>query len=339
MRWLFLAVALIAVAFAAIVLLDDVTSDPETLAADPNPDSPYRMFALGDSYISGEGADNYLPGTDETGEPGRNLCHRAATAYPHLAARSLGVSLTFVACSGAKTEDVTGVSAGGEEVGGQYPDAPSDVFGARPQVDVLAEAAAGDEERRPDLVLIGIGGNDAGFAKLGVACGSPVGNCGSPKSADRWLGGLDAVVHPALTRTYARVREAAGNGVPVFAFTYPNPFGPEFCDDLFGVIEPEMTFIRDRFLPQLNRTVESAARAAGVRVIDLSHALDGHRFCDGPLSAAAINFVKLGRTRGAQIDPRSLHRGSLHPSPLGHRLIEAEVMAELRAARRAAGAG
>ncbi len=333
MRWWLLGAGLLAAAVVAVLLLNAVTSDPETLALDPNPDSDYRIFALGDSYISGEGADRYFPGTDETGEPGRNLCHRAATTYPHLAARSLGASLTFLACSGAKTEDVTGVNARGEAVPGQYPGSSEEVLGSQPQVDVLAAAARGEEAGRPDLVLISIGGNDAGFAKLGIACASPVGNCGNPEAADRWLDALDAVVYPALKRTYAGVREAAGEGVPVLVFNYPNPFAPRYCDHLFGVTEPEMAFVRDRFLPKLNGTVAAAAQEAGVRVIDLSRALDGHRFCDGPLREAAINFAKLGRTRGAQVDLLSLPRGSFHPSPMGHRLIKAKVMATLRAAQ------
>jgi hypothetical protein len=58
---------------------------------------------LGDSYSAGDGAGNYLPGTDVAG----NHCLRSRQAYAPLldTTGTLG-SLTFVACSGATTSDL-----------------------------------------------------------------------------------------------------------------------------------------------------------------------------------------------------------------------------------------
>jgi lysophospholipase L1-like esterase len=306
------------------VLIDDASRTAATEPLDPHPDSPFQVVALGDSYISGEGAEQYFPGTDETGEE-RNLCHRAPTAYPYLIADALGMSLRFVACSGARTADVTGVDAAGRPSPGQYPHSGEGVFGANPQVTVLENLPS------PDAVLLSIGGNDAGFAEIGGACANPVRTCSSPGRAAAWLRRLDEVVYPSLVRTYRAVRRAA-RGAPVFVLTYPNPFGPEYCDDLIGVNRAEMAFLRDVFSPALNAKVKAAAAAAGVEVIDLADALAGRRFCERPLRETAIHFVKLGRTTGSRLDLGALVRGSLHPNPEGHRMIAAVVEPVLSAA-------
>jgi lysophospholipase L1-like esterase len=306
---------------ALAVLIDDASRTAASEPLDPHPDSPLQVVALGDSYISGEGAEQYFPGTDETGEE-RNLCHRAPSAYPYLIADELGASLRFAACSGARIADVTGVDAQGQPAPGQHPRSGEGVYGAHPQVAVLENLAS------PDLVLLSIGGNDAGFGEIGAACANPVRTCSKPGSSSAWLRRLDEVVYPGLVRTYRTVRRAAG-GAPVFALTYPNPFGPEYCDDLIGVNRAEMAFLRDEFSPALNEKVEAAARVARVEVVDLASALDGRRFCERPLRETAIHFVKLGRTTGSRLDLGALARGSLHPNPEGHRMIRDVVLARL----------
>ena len=52
---------------------------------DVNCDGFVRAAVMGDSYISGEGAYGYLPGTDNHGA-GKNLCHRSPT---HVAGAAL----------------------------------------------------------------------------------------------------------------------------------------------------------------------------------------------------------------------------------------------------------
>lgn len=324
--WLGVGIGAAAVAVVAWVAIAAITDSPARVPLDPNPSSSFKLVAMGDSYISGEGARHYFPGTDEP-DGQRNMCHRAPTAYPYLLAKQVDASLTFLACSGAVTQDVTGVNAAGEKVPGQYPRS-GDVIGARPQVEELLKVA------NPTVVLISIGGNDAGFAEIGVDCASPLhSDCRS--LASQWLHRLDAKVYPALVRTYSLVREDA-RGAPVFALTYPNPVGPKFCPDLLGLDPAEMAFLREVFVGRLNEIVTAAATAAGVRTIDLTNALAGYRFCEKPLGQTAINFLDVHRTSGVPIDVTKLgglFHGSLHPNPLGHELIDRVVLPRVEAVR------
>jgi hypothetical protein len=78
-RWLTGLLVAALVTAGAVIAIELWSEEPESAPLDPYPDSALRMVALGDSYISGEGARRYFRGTDE---PRENLCHRAATAYP-----------------------------------------------------------------------------------------------------------------------------------------------------------------------------------------------------------------------------------------------------------------
>lgn len=312
-----LATAVLTIAGLVVAILA-ISRPASTDPVDPNPDASFRIAALGDSYMSGEGAPSYFVGTDVSRS---NRCHRTPTAYSYLLARELGASLTFVACSGAVTEEVTDA--------GQYPNSPEDVFGGRPQLDVLRDALP------VDVVLLGIGGNDAGFAEIGSGCATP-GQPDCRRSAAFWLRRLDVEVYPALLRTYERVREVAGD-TPVFVLNYPNPIGPRSCGDILLGSE-EISFVRGVFIERLNEVVAYAARVAQVRAIDLADSMEGHRICEVPLPRAAVNFVALGRTSGPIFritldDLRGLGQGTFHPNPLGHRLMAEPVRAALNAVR------
>ena len=307
-------VGALAVVAVALYLLDPWNEPPESAPLDPNPGASFQIVALGDSYISGEGTGRYYEGTDE---PGRNMCHRAARAYPHLLAEHLKASLVFAACSGAETADVLDR--------GQYPAsgeaAYGEVYGARPQIEILEEV---DDF---DVVLISIGGNDAGFAEIGKRC-LRFRNCGDSEA--EWLRRLETTVSPALIRTYARVKEAA-EGVPVFAMTYPDPLGRKYCDKLVGIEPKEWDFL-NLFVKKLNKTVRSAARAAQIKWIALDRALVKHRFCETKrVAEAAINFIRVRIGSGQRIIHLGDIQESLHPNEEGHRLMEAAVLPRIEA--------
>ena len=101
-----------------------------------------RYVALGDSYSSGEGVPPFLPPTDVNG------CHRSSQAYPEMILGRTGVpaNVDFWACSGATIRSFY-----------------KSVYGEAPQLDELAGEPA-------TLITLGVGGNDIGFDKIGLAC-------------------------------------------------------------------------------------------------------------------------------------------------------------------------
>ncbi|RYZ26686.1 MAG: hypothetical protein EOP01_08690, partial [Propionibacteriaceae bacterium] len=126
--------------------------------------SPY--VALGDSFSSGEGAGGYDPATDTAND----RCHRSGSAYPELvaAAESSRRPLTFAACSGALTYDLSH---------------PNHLYASEPAQD----EALGKGNRKVSLT---IGGNDLGFADVLGACLAVPGRDGRGCSKDPRLTGL-----------------------------------------------------------------------------------------------------------------------------------------------------
>jgi GDSL-like Lipase/Acylhydrolase family len=101
-------------------------------------ETPY--VAMGDSYTAG-------PGITPPSLTAPADCAQSAANYPHLVAPFLGLSLTDVSCSGAKTENFTTA---------QFPDQP-------PQFNALSPSTR--------VVTVGMGGNDHNlFATLVGGC-------------------------------------------------------------------------------------------------------------------------------------------------------------------------
>ncbi len=196
---------------ATIVILwisTRITGPSAPAFADPNPNSDLRIVALGDSYISGEGASQFFAGTDS---PGTNVCRRAPSAYPNQIAISLHASLVFAACSGATTDDILARA--------QEPTVDPYISGGEPQIQVLSR------NQQANIVLLSIGGNDAGFGSIAANC-TVRGDC--RRNAAFWMQSLDSYVYPRLVRTFDAVRSAAPSA-QVFVMTYPAPLGRQHC--------------------------------------------------------------------------------------------------------------
>ncbi|ASU86362.1 SGNH/GDSL hydrolase family protein [Nocardiopsis gilva YIM 90087] len=101
-----------------------------------------HYVALGDSYSSGDGAGDYLPGTAKSGG-----CWRSANAYPQriLSAYDFAGDLGFVACSSQKGRAML------KEVGS-----------ADSQLDRITPHTS--------LITLGVGGNDLGFTPVLRTC-------------------------------------------------------------------------------------------------------------------------------------------------------------------------
>ncbi len=104
-----------------------------------------HVVIMGDSYSSGEGAGNYVPGTDTR----QNPCHRSPDTY----GRDLypdDFQRTILACSGAVTSNLW------------WPQHPGAEEAQLTKLKAL--------ERAPDLVMLTLGGNDADFGGVIINC-------------------------------------------------------------------------------------------------------------------------------------------------------------------------
>jgi lysophospholipase L1-like esterase len=148
--------------------------------------------ALGDSYSSGTGTEDYIADGTE--------CLRSAFAYPSLISAARGYALTFRACSGATVADVTAS-----------------------QLSALSASTA--------YVTISIGGNDAGFADVLTECAQPgwMSDCnGAVDGAQSFVSGT---LPSRLSGLYSSIRSKAPNA-KVTVVGYPRIFQGEDCNAL-----------------------------------------------------------------------------------------------------------
>ncbi|XVV16499.1 hypothetical protein ACQP2X_19655 [Actinoplanes sp. CA-131856] len=141
---------------------------------------PTAAVALGDSFISGEGAGNYQPVVDASGQaqafPGWSaansnafFCHRSANASL-LKAGLPGIQDRFnLACSGGQPADIAAASSAREK--------------GRTVASQLDQLRAVGRTHDIDLVLIGLGSNNSSFTFGDVAV-----KCANRFVADAWTG-------------------------------------------------------------------------------------------------------------------------------------------------------
>jgi hypothetical protein len=275
-------------------------------AIDPQPGEPF-FVALGDSYISGEGAERFFEGTnDKQG----NECRRAPTAHPVLLAQRGGPAIPdrvlFLACSGA-----LGVDLYGDRPGRTEPVSQLDQYR-----NALTRLDAADAE----FVLLSIGGNDAGFGEVGQACVGP-GSCS--EIGARWIRRLDDV-REKLHLAYGAVEEAVD--VPVHVVPYPVPLAEHGCWWSW-LTDDEVSFLTG-FVSELNGVIEDEAAEHGFDVVETipsTFAEEELRICDrfwpGQLG---MNFIAMNPTSGSLgdvVNPRNWLHNSLHPNEAGHEAL------------------
>lgn len=281
------------------------------------------LVAIGDSYISGEGADTFYDGTNvqsligDDGVDRRNECRRTPTAYVVLIAAD-AQRLASVACSGALINNVTSRA--------QYVGEPA----GRTESDGLAQLdhlnTLVDPSDTIDVVLVSIGGNDAGFAEIGSICIFP-GDCTAV--AQVWLDGLDGLQD--RLETLYRAIKAEYPDIPVVIVPYPTPIAEIGCPSS-ALNASEHWFIA-KFTGQLQDVIEAAASSAGVHYLTAVREVftaAEMRVCDD--GADGVNFIDLNPvdgTWGQGLNPANWIHNSLHPNTRGHeelaRVIEAEL--------------
>ncbi|MDQ2629379.1 MAG: GDSL-type esterase/lipase family protein, partial [Actinomycetota bacterium] len=286
----------------------------ERSLSDTNGDGLVRVAVLGDSYVAGVGAvdpgEPYDPGTDTPG----NRCRRTSHSWGPKIAALLGASgddLLFAACNGATSADVTSK--------GQESRSDPGVHGSLPQVEVLRDWG---DVAPADVVLLGIGGNDVGFAGLVSDC--LMGPC--LWFAEDRLENVAFQERYRLADTYRAVLATAREENPeaeLWVASYPNALAAEVCSGVgylpgvgrvngYGIDVAEQVFLRDTFLATLNESVAWAATAAGAELLDLEDLAAGHELCsDEPY----FNGV----SSGFQGDgPWVVSARTAHPNKAGH---------------------
>lgn len=310
--------------------------DHPVLGAHSDTAEALQIVALGDSYMSGEGAPRFFGGTDRGPS---DSCRRAPTAYPVLVAEQLaketpkpwsGVHLTFAACSGARTVNM----------GSTFTDPDAHVLlQNRSERQQMSQLRAHQDA---DVVILGMGGNDAGFSNVVLTCGGKQVNC--QELADQWLAALDpgsdvganqesdgvAFVEQKLRDVMHEARAVAPHA-RYYVTTYPNPISASRCADV-GMSKPETAFLTEDFLPQLNDEIKLAAAIEGFEVIDLTRVFAKDGLCahgQHHANGRAMNAWHVQRIDNFKASINDLLRGSLHPTPFGHQLIAKEVLATI----------
>ncbi|HRI49603.1 MAG TPA: GDSL-type esterase/lipase family protein [Pseudomonadota bacterium] len=198
---------------------------------------PTAAVAMGDSFISGEAADNggvdYLgavtvPGTSyvipASNVPG-NYCHRSRKASIFLASLP-GISARFnLACSGAESKDIA---------------SPNTQYSEPAQLDHLAAVARSHDIK---LIVLSLGGNDLGFADYLISCMkkfaldavNPLGGTGCTPSDlpdDAKFQDMKNKVTAAIDRIRTTMRAAgkADTSYRLIVQSYPSPLPGRYAD-------------------------------------------------------------------------------------------------------------
>ena len=223
------------------------------------------VISLGDSYISGEAGDlignnsaeiragAYVDGTDTS----NNRCHRSDVA-PINSAQISGVRAINIACSGATSENLlnTGQWGEGSQIG---------------QLRTLAQ------ENDVEMVVISIGGNDAGFEDLVAACVTGFAldrPCSAPGTAGSFERRVENDLKPGADATLAAVKQVlatTGNSdARIVLQSYPSPVpaftpydGPQRINHGCTFLADDMTYINSTFVPLIDETLRGVASSQG----------------------------------------------------------------------------
>lgn len=309
----------VAVVLAAVALLGVTVAPDDKLPEVTDPAG--ILVALGDSYMSGEGADRYIEGTDIGGG---NECRQARTAWAVRAGEELlekgeVTGTVFLACSGADSYNIRYPT--GEQLD---PEPEPQYLPGRTQLAEYRERFA-DASGKPALVVLSIGGNDAGFASIGLTCLAP-GDCDDDQPSNLWSAGNMQRVENRLRQVYTQVRSTFLD-TPVVVAPYPDPLDSSAPCASADLSEGDVRFIRT-FLTRLNATIRSVTDDYGFYVAEpMVDALkrDGLQLCGDAKDGPGINFIGIRGVGGLvehRLNPTKWHHNSLHPNARGHAAMD-----------------
>jgi lysophospholipase L1-like esterase len=261
-----------------LVILFGIPGDAPPVPAPPKPGppshAPLTIVSLGDSTVSGEGAGDYIQGTDGQHD---DWCHRSAVAEVH-ETRVPGVVRTVnLACSGANTAQV-GL---GRAVQNTEPS----------QTAQLAALATHD---RVVAVVVAVGANDnPQFADVLNSCVDAWAKQGSCSAGfePAWQRRINAMV-PKVVQVLRDIRAAMAkvhyqpSDYQLVLQSYAAPIGPNAAGNLLSLAgcpfrEVDLRWVRTTAVRVLDDGLRRAATEAGTRFLDLVGAGLGHEACSG----------------------------------------------------------
>lgn len=281
--------------------------------------------ALGDSYSSGEGADDYIDGTNDDnhytkwaadklwgwnavfGTPNNNICRRSENAYSaHVYSQGdFNGEYIFGACSGAITTNY-------------FEDNNKDNDGEGPQREHITKDTS--------LITLSMGGNDFGFSDIMSDCvisgiTTSAAKCGSEESTQAAYASVDAKVDELVTM-YQQMGEDAPDDARILIVGYPRMFPDPPTGPTWGMSINSQRWINDELLGYANDTVQRAMADSGVdnlEFVDVSESLDGH---EAGTSEPWMHDLKPGFDGDSKIP---VSNNSYHPTSEGQNAIGAIV--------------
>lgn len=278
-------------------------------------------LGLGDSYSSGEGAFDYLDGTDTA----TNKCHLSSHSYPLLLSQDLFSSGGHnVACSGATISDIGSTAADYDgqttdkrPVSAREADGSANTILSGFSPGYLAQQAF-VRQYQPGVITVGVGGNDIGFGDILLRCVGP-NDCYSSYEDRLELTQTIGRTYQKWTNLYAELRQAAPDA-RIYATGYPQLAVRGNCALNVHLSGAEIDFSQD-LINYLNGVIAAAARTAGVNYIDVGQAFAGHRLCETNGDSLALNGLTAGHDAFGVIGHESYH-----PTALGQELLEQTIL-------------
>ncbi len=269
-------------------------------------------MALGDSFASGEGAYDYFSETDTS----ENMCHLSKSSYPYLIGEQLGLnSYNSVACSGAKIENISQYV---QKENIPSPNNMGDLLpGYKRQIQYI-------KKYQPNVVTIGIGGNDIGFGKAIIQC---VGYSVIPNTCYRYYEDrleIVRLINKQFTRfveTFSELKSGVKPGTKIYMLGYPEVAKNNGNCAVNVRLNNEEVEFSNLLIEYLNTVIERSAKKEGVRYVDVGDAFVGHKLCEVDSQFSAVNGVTAGNNRLGIIANEGFH-----PNRLGHQLYKAKIL-------------
>lgn len=215
------------------------------------------------------------------GSGARGTVVRNAGGYPLAVAKKLGLDLSYQASSGAEALDVLTWQVGG----------------------------ISDET---EVVTLSLGGNDAGFSPVLIACAQPAWMADGVAALEAARGGLRTTVPDRLRPVYREIRTRAPRaGVVVSG--YPHLFAGIDCSPLTFFSDEEMALVNSVTDDLLTLLAELTAEIDGV-FVDLRGQFEGHAVCTDEPWLHSLSWP--------------VHE-SFHPTMAGHRAYVDPVAAAI----------